>query len=313
MIYPFEGGMEELRERLKRAAERNQAEGLLFSGGLDTSVLAAISPEMIGIHVSLEEFGSDIEYAKRVEEFLHLKVYYQKIKIEDAVQSIPEVIRILKSFDPAIPNDLAVYFGLKFAKQIGLKSLMTGDGSDELFAGYEYMQGINKLDRYLRHIAKNMYFSSNELGNFFGMEIKQPFMNKEFINFSINKIPTTLKIKIVEGRVWGKWILRKTFEDLLPKEIIWQNKRPLEYGSGMTRLRGIITSRVDEDEFIETINSSSINFINKEHFYYYKIYKNVFGEIPKPVKGEKACLNCGGGMKKDSSHCRICGWTKPIR
>lgn len=295
-----------LRESLKEAVEKNKADVLLFSGGLDTSILAVLAPEITGINISLEEYSLDIEYARIVEKFLKMKVYYQKIKIEEAISTIPEIIKILKSFDPAIPNDIAVYFGIKFAKKLKFKNIMTGDGADELFAGYDYMKDIKDLDKYIEKISENLYFSSNKLGNFFKVEIKQPFINEKFKELSL-KIPKELKIKKENGEIFGKWILRKAFETLLPKKVIWQSKRPLEYGSGMTELRRIITSKISDKEFERKKKKYPVKFLNKEHLYYYEIYRKVVGEIPPPQNNESPCPYCGAGVKNSSFHCSICG------
>ena len=84
-------------------------------------------------------------------------------------------------------------------------------------------------------------------------------MDKEIIDFAL-QIPVDLKIRRYNGKVCGKWILRKAFEDILPKELIWQDKRPLEYGSGMHRLREIISSEISDDEFEEKQRIYSVNF-----------------------------------------------------
>ncbi len=123
---------------------------------------------------------------------------------------------------------------------------------------------------------------------------------------SPSPLPQGERIK-VRGKLWGKWILRKAFEDVLPKEIIWQDKRPLEYGSGMTKLREIISSKISDDEFEEKKKLYPINFLNKEHLYYYEIYRNAIGEIRKPKEKEKECPYCGGGMGISSFHCKTCG------
>ena len=55
-----------------------------------------------------------------------------------------------------------------------------------------------------------------------------------------------------------------------------------------------------------------MKFISKEHFYYYKIYKRMVGEIPLAKKGENSCPGCGIGVKKKFFHCGVCGWAQPI-
>ena len=301
----------ELRERLKEAVGKNLAQGLLFSGGLDSGILAYLCPQIKAITVSLNSFGEDIKYARHLAQYLEIEQYHRAIDVEEAVEAIPEVIKILKSFDPAIPNDLTVYFGLKFAKEMGIKSVMSGDGSDELFAGYSFMHKISNLEDYIQRISRSMSFSSNILGRFLNIKIKQPYLDKEFIDFCLN-IPSAYKLKKVRGQLWGKWILRKTLENILPKDIIWQKKRPLEQGSGMTRLRQILASKIEDDEFEQGENTYPIRFISKEHFYYYKIYRKEVGALPLPLPGERICPGCKTGLKKEARHCKICGWSEKL-
>jgi len=236
---------------------------------------------------------------------------HRHVDIDEALSAIPKVVKILKSFDPAIPNDLVVYFALKHAKQLGISEVMTGDGSDELFAGYEFMRKIDNLEQYIRRITSNMEFSSGEIGKFFGIKIIQPFLDKKFIDFSLN-IDLGVKFKKQSGKIWGKWILRKAFEGSLPEKILWQDKRPLECGSGMAKMRDIVGSKISDKEFERAVNASSIKFISKEHYYYYKVYKDVVGDIPSPEIGEKKCPGCGAGMKPNTSHCKICGNVLPL-
>lgn len=295
-----------LRYLLQTAVEHRFYNGLLFSGGLDTSILAYLNRKIVAITVTLESTSDDIPYAMFLTKYLNLKHYHRKVEIDEAIESIPEVIKILKSFDPALPNDLVVYFGLAYAKDLGLETIATGDGSDELFGGYSFMQKLDDLESYIRRISKKMSFSSNDIGEFFGIKIIQPFIEKNCLDYALT-LPPDLKIRKDKGELWGKWILRQAFEDLLPKEIVWQKKRPLEFGSGMTRLRQIISSKISDEEFKE--NTFPIQFMNKEHYYYYKIFREVIGEIPQPANGETNCPGCRAGIKQDSFHCGICGYT----
>jgi len=300
-----------LRKKLEIAVGRNTSSGVLFSGGLDSSILAQLNRNVVALTVTLESEGEDILYANFLARKLGLKHFYKIVDVDEAIDSIPEVIKILKSFDPALPNDLVIYFSLKTAKEKGIARVMTGDGADELFAGYDFMKELKDPEGYIKRIARSMTFSSNLIGDFLEIEISQPYLDKEFVEFSLS-IPIDLKIRKEGERLWGKWILRKAFEDLLPSESIWQGKRPLEQGSGMTRLRKIISDLVSDEDFERGKKESQVKFMNKEHFYYYGIYQNVVGPIPEPQGNEKRCPACGAGMKLKSYHCRVCGWVEAI-
>jgi len=279
---------------------------MLFSGGLDSALVAAYSGKSKAISVGLELYGEDRHYANEVARSLKLDHYHKTVKIEEAITAIPEVIKILKSFDPAVPNDLTAYLGLKSAKDMEINSMMTGDGSDEIFAGYDFMLRMKDLEQYMTRMHSAMQFSSNKIGESFGIDIRQPFLDEEFVKFS-QGIHLDLKIRKENGQTWGKWILRKAFEGVLPREILWQSKRPLEFGSGMTELRKVVASKVSDEEFEEGQKRFPIRFWNKEHFYYYRIYRQVVGEIPAPEKGGKICAGCGAGIGQHAFHCKVCG------
>lgn len=218
--------------------------------------------------------------------FLGLDHYPVTVTVDEALAVLPEVIGILKRFDPALPNDVTAYLGIRRAKDMGITTMMTGDGSDELFAGYDFMQEIPDLEGYPAGMHAAMKFSSNQIGAVLGIDIRQPFLDVSFVAFS-SDIDIGLKIREEEGKLWGKWILRTAFAGILPPEILWQAKRPLEYGSGMTWLRGIIDTLVTDEEFEDGKRFFPVRFWNKEHFYYYRIYREEVGEIPPSEENEK--------------------------
>lgn len=298
--------IQQLKQKLIKAARAKEADGLLFSGGLDSSILAGINTNLKAITVNLKSYGRDIKHAAIAADFLDMEHHYKSVDVDEVIDAMPKVIKILKTFDLALPNDAAVYFGLRRAIELGLNKVMTGDGADEFFGGYSFMRKTVDLNGYIRMMSPSFQFNSLLIGRFLGIEIVQPFLDERVKSLAL-KIGANLKIREVGGKICGKWILRKAFEDMLPPEIIWQNKRPLECGSGMTRIRKSISGMISDDEFKEARKKTAVKFINKEHYYYYKIYKKVVGEIPKPSIGEKECFGCGAGMRTGAFHCKICG------
>jgi len=312
---------EQLRSKLKEATQRNRADSLLLSGGLDTSILAFIARPPIAFTVALKDSQApDLDYSEKVSRLLRIEHKKMEFSLEEALNTLPEVIRILKTFDLALPNDLSIYFALKLARENNVCSIMTGDGADELFAGYSYMASLppKALERYISQLSKNWHFSANDLGEALGTEVKQPFLDEDFIRFALEISP---ELKVKNGI--GKYILRRSFEDLMPPEIAWRKKEPIEYGSGSNKLREIVANMVSEEEFQAVKKRTGIKFMNKEHSFYYRIYNEVVGEIPQaspsgasPFTGGgwgevKRCPCCGAGMGK--WHCRTCGFSGPLK
>jgi asparagine synthase (glutamine-hydrolysing) len=262
--------------------------------------------------------ASDLVYSEKIAKLLGIKHKKRHFTTEEALATLPEVIGILKTFDLALPNDLSIYFALKLASKNGVSSVMTGDGADELFAGYSYMAELRPeyLGRYIRRLSQNWHFSANELGRALGIEVRQPFLDEDFVRFALEISP---ELKVKDGV--GKYILRKSFEDLLPPEIAWRRKEAIEYGSGSTKLHEVINNMVTDGEFQSAANKVDIKFIDKEHFLYWRIYNRVVGKIPKaspsapsPFTGEgwgevKSCPCCGAGM--GMYHCPTCGFSRP--
>jgi len=309
-----------LRELLKDVVERNDAEALLLSGGLDTSILAALANDQgkskKALTVALAGTRApDLKYAQKVAQKFRYEHHLICLTENKALKKMPEVITAVRSFDPALPNDLTIYAALKEANKLGIKSVMTGDGADELFAGYSYMHELSPdaLDKYIKAISKTMWFSSNKLGASLGVEIKQPYLDKKLVDFALEIDPSLkVQVKEIDGKKYGKWLLRKAFEDELG-EIAWRAKEPIEFGSGTTKLRAIISGKISDAEFEEKKREYEMEFMNKEHLFFYEIYQRVVGEIPMSLgEGKNECPLCKAKLPEDKFHCYICGFSYPI-
>jgi asparagine synthase (glutamine-hydrolysing) len=105
---------QQLRSKLKEAVEKSRADGILLSGGLDTSILAFVARPSTGFTVALKgSLASDLSYSEKVSKLLGIKHKKMEFTRKEVLAALPEVIRILKTFDLALPNDLSIYFALK--------------------------------------------------------------------------------------------------------------------------------------------------------------------------------------------------------
>jgi asparagine synthase (glutamine-hydrolysing) len=299
---------EQLRNKTAEAVERNRADAILLSGGLDTSILAFIAKPKIAFTVALKgSRAPDLHYSEKVSRLLGIERKTKEFTLKEALDALPEVIGILKTFDLALPNDLSIYFALKLAKENNVSAVMTGDGSDELFAGYSYMASLSPVDleRYIRRLSGSWHFSANDLGKGLAIEIKQPFLDEEFVRFAL-EISPELKVR----QNIGKHILRKSFEDSMPPEIVWRKKEAIEYGSGSSKLRDTISNMVSQEEFQHAREKTGISFINKEHFFYHRVYKEVVGQICEATGDEDRCPCCGARIYR--AYCRVCGYSPSL-
>ena len=306
----------QLRSRLSAAVAEADTAALLLSGGLDTSILAAVSAlngtRTTAITVALAGTRApDLQYAKWVAQQFCAEHHVIYITVEAALEKLATVIRTLRTFDPALPNDLVIHTALEAARQLGITSVMTGDGADELFAGYSYMHALppDALRTYINRIAKTMRFSSNSLSASLDIVIQQPFRNQNVIEFALSLDPAVLVMER-SHRIYGKWLLRTAFEAELGK-LAWRAKDPIEVGSGAAELRGVIRRSISDTEFEAKKRAYRMAFMNKEHLYFYEIYRAVVGEIPRG-HGKRRCPLCGAELPRGKLHCDLCGLSYPL-
>jgi asparagine synthase (glutamine-hydrolysing) len=311
----------ELRKLIEDAVKRNLCEGLLLSGGLDTSILALVASKFVtqkAFTVALNGAPApDVEYASLIAKKLGIKHYIHYFYEDELYDAIYATIKIMRSFDPMeIRNSAVIYIALKYAKEEDLNAIMTGDGSDELFAGYSFLFNLEeeKLKLELENLWRTMYFSSIPLSKALGIEVKLPYLDPHIRDFA-SKLDPSYMIREEKGRRWGKWILRKAFEGILPDEIVWRIKTPIECGSGTTILPSLFNQRISDEEFQEKkrkyFESDKVVIRDKEHLFYYEIFRSIIG-VPRPVKGKRICPYCNSDLEEEAKYCRTCG-AYPIR
>lgn len=316
---PIENMYSRIRLLIDKVVKRNLANGILFSGGLDTSIVAFVASKYSSLNAFTVAFENapalDLEYSKTMANLLKMnhRIYFFGEK--EMFSAIREVIKTLKVFDPMeVRNSVAIFVGLKIAKENGIKGVMTGDGLDELFAGYSWLFNLSEseLISRLSNMWQTMQFSSIPMAHSLRMEAKAPYLDPEFKAFAASVDPK-LKIRSERGKIWGKWIVRKSFEGLLPDEIVWRVKHPIEYGSGTTIFPKFFEEKISDEYFQEKakeyLEKDQVSIRDKEQLFYYEIFRSVFGtpiKVFSKAKG-KLCPYCKSKGDERSNFCRICG------
>jgi len=238
-----------------------------------------------------------------------LSIY--NVSTSTILEAIENTIKILKNFnDIEIRNNVVMYLAIKWTKENNQKSIITGDGADELFAGYNFL--VNKSEKELedeiKRVCSIMHFPTQKIGKALGIEIESPFLNQKVIELA-NQIPVKLKVKEENNKMYGKWILRKTFEKHIPFQIAWRRKSPMQEGAGTSGLTNLFESVINEESYVEkklTVEKEDEVVIrSRESMYYYEIFKKKYGS-PVNKNAENSCPYCKHEVK-NSKFCRMCG------
>ena len=299
---------------LEKSCDSSKSQLIALSGGLDSSILANFikKRETHGIAIISKDFVStDLTYCQIISKETNIPLTIYNATTSEILDAVEKTIKILKNFnDIEIRNNVVMYLAIKWAKENDYKSIITGDGADELFAGYNFLvnKPENELDAEIKRVCSIMHFPSQKIGEELGIKIESPFLNEELINIA-NEIPSNLKIKQEKETRYGKWILRKTFEKHIPLQIVWRKKSPMQDGAGTVGLTDLFESIINEEKFVEkklTVKKEdNVVIRSRESMYYYEIYKKLYG-IPVNDKANTQCPYCKHEVM-NSKFCRMCG------
>ena len=309
----------EARALVSKVVKRNMAEGIMFSAGTDTSIVAyeavKFDPDIKALTVSFKQGKpKDTEYVKRMVDFLKLDHETYVFDVEEAVGAAEKVVEVLKLFDPMeVRNSVPAYIGLTVAKKKGIKSVLTGDALDELF-GYPWQFHLSETEfaQALSDIWGEMTFSSIPMGNSVGVTIKPPYRDPLFMDYA-KKLPVKLKVNFENGTQYGKWLLRKAYAGLIPDEVVWRSKAPLEQGTGTWVLPDYFDKAIASDVFEEKkklyLEKDDVILTSKEQLVYYEIFRKQFGKPSSVYKDPdgKQCPKCKAYTKTKIGFCRVCG------
>lgn len=278
-----------LREAVHKRLMSEVPVGVYLSGGLDSSIIAALAAEVLpGVHsFSVGVEGSvDCARARDVAAYLGT-THHEYIYTPADVQAVlPEIIYYLESFDPLlVRSSVANYFLARLAADT-VTVVLCGEGADELYAGYHYLKDFptaEALHEELLFLTNHLHGCNlqrcDRMNMAHGLEGRVPFLDAAFIELSF-AVPPALKIRGEQE----KWILRKAFEDLLPDHIVWRTKQQFAEGAGSHHvIQDLAEAEISDTDFarevaaVETETGHRIG--SKEELYYYRIYHEYFGSF----------------------------------
>ena len=271
-------------------ADKEVHVGSFCSGGLDSSLVAAIAAEEIphlhtfavGMRDEKGEPSDDLKAGRIVAEHIG-STHHELIFTEDEYyEALPKVIQKLESYDPSLVRcAVPCYFTCKLAGD-HVTVVLTGEGADEIFAGYHYMKRL-PLDQVNQEVRRNLCSLHNinlqradRIGMYFSLELRVPFLDVAMIDLAM-KIPPDLKIRDYKGDRIEKWILRKAFEGsgYIPDEILWRYKVQYTQGAGCEGLgERLAEKEISDGEYRRIKEENPKAIINsREAAYYYEVFR----------------------------------------
>ncbi|MBN8215868.1 MAG: asparagine synthetase B [Spirochaetes bacterium] len=256
--------------------------GVYLSGGLDSSLVAALMrPHVVNLHTFTAgmEGAPDLEAARVVAKNLgtqHHELIYTAAEVRDA---LPEVIGALESFDaPLVRSAVPMYFVSRLAAQ-HVKVVLSGEGADEIFAGYPYLerlQGGPALKEELAGMVERLQDTNlqraDRMSMAFGLEARVPFLDQALV-----RLASRLPAEWLEPRPDRpeKWILREACRGLLPPEIMERKKMKFSEGAGSASVAAELARRSISPAVFQAEREVAHNLMLRsvEELYYYRIWR----------------------------------------
>ncbi|XP_042039335.1 asparagine synthetase [glutamine-hydrolyzing] 2-like [Salvia splendens] len=277
--------------------------GVLLSGGLDSSLVASVASRYLADSTAAQ-WGSqlhtfcvglkgspDLGAAREVADYLGTRHHEFHFTVQEGIDALEEVIYHIETYDvTTIRASTPMFLMSRKIKSLGVKMVLSGEGSDEIFGGYLYFhKAPNKEELHHETCRKikalHLYdcLRANKSTSAWGVEARVPFLDKEFINVAMGIDPEWKMIRPDLGRI-EKWVLRNAFDDeqspYLPKHILYRQKEQFSDGVGYRWIDGlkdhadqqVTDSMLDKASFVYPENTPT----TKEAYLYRTIFERFF-------------------------------------
>ncbi|XP_050079257.1 asparagine synthetase B [glutamine-hydrolyzing] [Anopheles maculipalpis] len=299
----------QLKNRLEAAVESHlQCEvplGALLSGGLDSSLIAAIATRILRRNASnpnyrlktysigLDGGGPDLEYARRVAKHIgsdHTEVHFT---ISEGLDLIRDAVYHAETYDvTTIRCIVPVMLLARAIRSDGIRVVLSGEGADELFGGYLYFHRAPNVaefhDETVRRVL-GLHLSdclrANKGCAAWGLELRVPFLDTDYLQHVMSIRPndkSPVFTELHDHSRLEKHILRQAFADgnYLPREVLWRQKEQFSDGVGYAWIDSIsqwASERISDKQFEMAAERFPFNTpTTKEAFYYRKLFEQIF-------------------------------------
>jgi asparagine synthase (glutamine-hydrolysing) len=302
-----EGEREATRDVLVASVERQMMGdvpvGVFLSGGLDSTLVAAIAAgwlqqrgERLKTFAVGMEGSADLLAARAAAAHLGSEHYERVYTAQEALDTVPAVVRSIEHFDPSLVRSAVPNFLLAEMTARHVKVVLTGEGADELFAGYEYLREFDDPELLHAEITRTVEGLHNlnlqrcdRVTMAHGLEARVPFLDREVIAFAL-RLPA--ESKLAGPGQPEKRLLREAFSGWLPDELLWREKSQFGDGSGAA---GVLTAameeRVSEAELDQSRDVIDPPLRSREELAYFRIFsEHLPGVRPERTVGRFATV-----------------------
>ena len=269
--------------------------GVFLSGGLDSTLIAAIAARWCAERgTQLKTFAvgtdgsSDLVAARQAAEYLGTDHHERVFTAEEAEAIMAEVVRSIEHFDPSLVRSAVANFLLAEMTAKHVKVVLTGEGADELFAGYEYLGDLDDPEELHDEIVRTIESLHNlnlqradRVTMAHGVEARVPFLDREVIALALRQ---PARWKLAPPGTQEKMLLRRAFQGWLPDNLLYRDKEQFGDGSGMADvLSHRMEDTVTEEEFEAERDRVDPPFRNREEMAYFKIWNEYLDGVRPEV------------------------------
>ena len=225
----------------------------------------------------------DLAAARNVAKHIGTVHHEINFTIDQGMDAISDVIYHLETYDvTTVRASTPMYILARAIKAMGVKMVLSGEGADEIFGGYLYFHKAPSAQEFHKETVRKLdqlhlydCLRANKSLAAWGVEGRVPFLDKEFMDVAMRLNPTD---KMCGQQRMEKWILRKAFEDLLPKEVAWRQKEQFSDGVGygwIDHLKAYANEKVSDLQMQEASKRFPLHTPqNKEEY----VYRCIFAE-----------------------------------